>query len=94
MSSLTDALKQLGQPLLDELEAIYTDVHRHPELSMQATRTAKIAADFVQALGYEVTREVGVTGVAAGTWPSAATVGAGRPVPGAVVFTAAAICLM
>ncbi|GAB3757637.1 amidohydrolase [Ramlibacter monticola] len=65
MSSLTDALKQLGQPLLDELEAIYTDVHRHPELSMQETRTAKIVADFLQALGYEVTREVGVTGVVA-----------------------------
>jgi hypothetical protein len=26
MGTLTDALKQLGQPLLDELESIYTDV--------------------------------------------------------------------
>jgi len=49
--------------LLAELEAVYKDLHQHPELSMQEVRTAKIAADFVEALGYEVTREVGVTGV-------------------------------
>jgi len=55
-----------GHPvLLDELAAIYTDLHRHPELSMQEYRTAKIAADHVEALGYQVTREVGVTGVVA-----------------------------
>ena len=56
MSELTRVARTLGQPLLDELEAIYIDVHRHPELSMQELRTAKIAADNVQALGYEVTR--------------------------------------
>src|SRR2546421_2490399 len=64
MVTLTDALEH-AQPLLDELEAIYSDVHRHPELSMQEVRTARMAADHVQALGYEVTREVGVTGVVA-----------------------------
>jgi hippurate hydrolase len=51
--------------LLDELASIYTDLHQHPELSMQEYRTAKIAADHVAALGYEVTREVGATGVVA-----------------------------
>jgi hippurate hydrolase len=55
----------LHEAVLDELASIYTDLHRHPELSMQEYRTAKIAADYVEALGYEVTREVGVTGVAA-----------------------------
>ncbi|HWI79703.1 MAG TPA: amidohydrolase, partial [Ramlibacter sp.] len=65
MSTLTDALDGLGQPLLDELASIYTDVHRHPELSMHEVRTAKISADYVESLGYEVTREVGVTGVVA-----------------------------
>jgi amidohydrolase len=64
MATLTDALAQ-AQPLLAELEAIYTDIHRNPELSMQEVRTAKIAADYVEGLGYEVTREVGVTGVVA-----------------------------
>jgi hippurate hydrolase len=62
MNAMSDLL---GQPLLDELAAIYTDLHRHPELSMHEVRTAKIVADHVQALGYEVTREVGVTGVVA-----------------------------
>ena len=49
--------------LLAELEALYKDLHRHPELSMQETRTAKLAADALEALGYQVTRQVGVTGV-------------------------------
>ncbi|MGA7803620.1 hypothetical protein [Bradyrhizobium sp.] len=30
--------------LLPELEALYKDVHAHPELSMQENRTAEIAA--------------------------------------------------
>lgn len=51
--------------MLDELASIYTDLHRHPELSMQEHRTAKMAADYVEGLGYEVTRGVGGTGVVA-----------------------------
>ena len=46
-----------------ELVAIYEDLHRHPELSMQERRSAGIAADWLEKLGYAVTREVGVTGV-------------------------------
>ena len=49
--------------LLPELEALYTDVHAHPELSMQETRTAGLAAERLQAAGYAVTREIGNTGV-------------------------------
>ncbi len=30
---------------------------------MQEVRTAKLAADYIETLGYEVTRAVGVTGV-------------------------------
>jgi hippurate hydrolase len=45
------------------LESIYTDLHAHPELSMQETRTAGIAADHLRAAGYEVTTGVGKTGV-------------------------------
>jgi amidohydrolase len=48
---------------LPELEAVYTDIHAHPELSMQETRTAGIAADRLRAAGYEVTTGVGKTGV-------------------------------
>jgi hippurate hydrolase len=39
------------------------DVHSHPELSMQETRTANLAADHLRAAGYEVTAGVGQTGV-------------------------------
>jgi amidohydrolase len=49
--------------LLPDLEALYKDVHSHPELSMQETRTAGLAADRLRAAGYEVTTAVGKTGV-------------------------------
>ena len=51
--------------LLPSLESIYKDVHAHPELSMQETRTAGIAADHLRGIGYEVTTGVGNTGVVA-----------------------------
>src|SRR3954462_8702729 len=49
--------------MLPELDALYKDIHAHPELSMQETRTAGIAADRLRASGYEVTRRIGGTGV-------------------------------
>ena len=49
--------------LLPDLEPLYKDVHAHPELSMQETRTAGIAADRLRKAGYEVTTRVGKTGV-------------------------------
>lgn len=63
MNALTQALAAADPTLLAGLEALYKDLHQHPELSMQEVRTAKIAADAMEKLGYEVTREVGVTGV-------------------------------
>ena len=49
--------------LLPDLEALYKDIHSHPELSMQEKRTAGIATDRLRAAGYEVTTGVGKTGV-------------------------------
>jgi amidohydrolase len=49
--------------LLAELEAIYKDIHSHPELSMQEARTGGVAADHLRTVGYEVTTGVGKTGV-------------------------------
>src|SRR5262249_55092656 len=49
--------------LLPDIETLYKDVHAHPELSMQETRTAGLAADRLRAAGYEVTTGVGKTGV-------------------------------
>ncbi|KXU96913.1 amidohydrolase [Caballeronia megalochromosomata] len=65
MSTLINRMASSIDSLLPELEAIYKDLHQHPELSMQEVRTAGIAAGYVEKLGYEVTREVGVTGVVA-----------------------------
>lgn len=48
---------------IEDLEAFYKDVHSHPELSMQETRTAKLAADHLRAVGFDVTTGVGKTGV-------------------------------
>src|ERR1700730_4285580 len=60
--SPTEILLYLDK-MLPELEALYKDIHAHPELSMQETRTAGIAADHLRASGFEVTTGVGNTGV-------------------------------
>jgi hippurate hydrolase len=59
----TDPVLKNIDSLLPDLEALYKDVHAHPELSMQETRTAGLAADRLRASGYEVTTGVGKTGV-------------------------------
>lgn len=46
-----------------DLEALYTDLHRHPELSFQETRTAGIAAQHLRDLGLQVEEGIGITGV-------------------------------
>jgi len=56
-------LQSRVQSLLPELERVYTDIHLHPELSMQETRTARIAADHLRRTGYEVASGIGETGV-------------------------------
>lgn len=48
---------------LPDLEQLYTDIHAHPELSMQEVRTAELAATRLRAAGYEVTTGIGKTGV-------------------------------
>ena len=45
------------------LEAIYKDLHQHPELKFMEVRTAGILAQELRAAGFEVTEKVGNTGV-------------------------------
>lgn len=47
----------------DGVESLYKDVHHHPELSMQETRTAALVAQQLQTAGFDVTTGVGTTGV-------------------------------
>jgi amidohydrolase len=63
MATSLPTLEPRIQGLLPELERVYTDIHAHPELSMQETRTARIAADSLHGAGYEVTEGIGDTGV-------------------------------
>ena len=51
------------EKMLPEMEEIYKDIHRHPELSMQEGRTAQIAADYLKKYNWEVTTGIGGTGV-------------------------------
>ena len=47
------------------LDALYKDIHQHPELGMQETRTAAILAKEMRALGFDVTEHFGGTGIVA-----------------------------
>jgi amidohydrolase len=61
-------------PDLDELAALYRDLHVHPELAFAEHRTAGIVAERLRGLGYQVTTGVGGTGVvgllSSGTGPT------------------------
>ncbi|RAZ32808.1 amidohydrolase [Microbacterium sp. SMR1] len=46
-----------------DLDALYTDLHRHPELSFQETRTAAVIAARLSELGLEYEEGIGRTGV-------------------------------
>jgi hippurate hydrolase len=48
-----------------QLEAIYKDLHAHPEIAFQEVRTAAKLAAEMRALGFEVTEKVGKTGIVA-----------------------------
>ncbi len=47
-----------------DLEALYIDLHRHPELSFQETRTAGVITRELTALGLDYVEGLGTTGVA------------------------------
>src|SRR6516225_1305558 len=57
-----------------EVESLYLDLHRSPELALQQQQTAAKLADRAKAMGYDVTTGVGGTGVVAilrnGTGPT------------------------
>src|SRR6476661_2305419 len=58
-----EAVLQGLDEVLDGVEALYKDVHSHPELSMEEERTAGLAAKRLNDAGFEVTSGVGKTGV-------------------------------
>jgi metal-dependent amidase/aminoacylase/carboxypeptidase family protein len=46
-------------PAASDLVGLYQDLHAHPELSFQVTRTAAIVAGHLRKLGYQTTTSVG-----------------------------------
>lgn len=48
-----------------QLDALYKDLHAHPELGFQETRTASRLAAEMRKLGFTVTEQVGKTGIVA-----------------------------
>jgi len=62
LSNLNDVLNGLSSASLWQ-ERVYKDLHAHPELSFQETRTAALAAAKLKELGYEVLEQIGRTGV-------------------------------
>lgn len=55
--------REEANALRQELEEIYKDLHRHPEIGYMEFRTAKIVANYLKKLGLEVTEGVALTGV-------------------------------
>src|ERR1700761_292316 len=49
----------------DHLDALYKDIHAHPEIAFQEVKTAAKLTAEMRTLGFEVTEQVGITGLVA-----------------------------
>jgi amidohydrolase len=61
-ASIESILANLDK-IIPDLQAIYIDLHAHPELSTQEVRTANLAEERLRQAGFEVTNGIGKTGV-------------------------------
>jgi amidohydrolase len=57
------ALAQVPDDVVADVIATRRDLHQHPELGFEERRTAKLVAARLRELRYEVTEEIGITGV-------------------------------
>lgn len=67
--ALDRTLREFSERELEGLVALRRDLHRHPELGFEETRTAGVVADRLEALGLSPRRGVGRTGVVADFGP-------------------------
>ena len=63
--SLKSAIERSVESDYPKLDALYKDIHAHPELAFQEVKTAAKLAAEMRALGFEVTENVGKTGLVA-----------------------------
>ena len=63
--SLKSAIERSVESDYPKLDALYKDIHAHPEIAFQEEKTAAKLAAEMRALGFEVTEHVGRTGLVA-----------------------------
>ncbi len=63
--SVPTASRSEARAVLPDAQALYVDLHQHPELSSHEEQTAAHLARALRGLGFEVTEHVGGTGVVA-----------------------------
>jgi metal-dependent amidase/aminoacylase/carboxypeptidase family protein len=64
-TEMTDKLIDELNALRPELIAIRHDLHRHPEVGFEETRTSALVLDRLRQWGLDVTQGIGKTGVVA-----------------------------
>lgn len=65
VAGLTAAIEKSVEADYAKLDALYKDIHAHPELAFGEVKTAAKLAAEMRALGFEVTEKVGKTGLVA-----------------------------
>src|SRR5882757_9644333 len=65
VARLQAAIEKSFEADYPKLDALYKDIHAHPELAFQEVKTAEKLAAEMRALGFEVTEKVGRTGLVA-----------------------------
>ena len=65
VAALKAAIEKSFEADYPKLDALYKDIHAHPELAFQEVKTAAKLAAEMRALGFEVTEKVGKTGLVA-----------------------------
>ena len=63
--SLKSTIERSVESDYPKLDALYKDIHAHPEIAFQEEKTAARLAAEMRALGFEVTEHVGKTGLVA-----------------------------
>ncbi|KXS37869.1 MAG: hippurate hydrolase [Halomonadaceae bacterium T82-2] len=65
VATLTAAIDEQVERTHERVQGLYRELHRYPELPFQEHKTSARLAETLEALGYDVTRGVGGTGVVA-----------------------------
>ncbi len=65
ITSLKTAIDSQIEQVYDGIHSLYCDLHQNPELPFREYNTSRKLADTLETLGFDVTREVGQTGVVA-----------------------------